>query len=368
MSFDPLNDLKNMPPEPKLGENQEKEKDNENYRAETIQNFDEQRTRLASELWYWSFKNSNEQYSSNTPEEETQDTWKTPEQENFKQLEKSPIFPLVKRLYNKETPENSLISEESFQELLQQLETSNWELDLKELKLSDDKDNQKVKDVLKKFEKQTSLNLWKEGDYYQDIKWMEEFSDIFEAFDKKDKDSIDFDLFKLIWENYVRLENPWQEKNNVIEDLGTAIEISSKKILRDFKNIPRDSQTFENAMKNIGSGNLTRQVDWIKSLYLLASAWAWFRAAKTEKQKKAIREKLNPELQKRLKQLGEQIIKAQETANKEIDSKKRQELLEEVDTLKKEKDEVESWEIYSGWKLDKQKNPESPKYHVWQVA
>ena len=141
----------------------------------------------------------------------------------------------------------------------------------------------------------------------------------------------------MIWKNYLKIPD-WENNINKKEDISTAIEVTSKDILNEIKNIP-ECQTKETALKNISSWNLSKQIEWINSLYVLAYSNEWKLAKKEfniykEKRKKEIIKEAN---------IVDANLKLAEKNNNQNELKN---LEKQMDALINEAKELTKWEVF----------------------
>ena len=288
----------------------------------------------------------------NTKEKSQENSQEKPLEENQK-VQENKYFPYIKELHNQEEIPNDtynkilewLKQEKKLDDIINQLENPEIKEKLKNLKSIN---NEKSKEK--------NINKFKETiNNFDNIEWLE---NIKEAFKEQKKDSIYLELWNMIWANYIDID---QSKQNPEINIKTAIEATWNTILEKYPSVKKmsDTQMYKNAFKDIKSWNIKKQVEWLKNILLIAStiSYAWM-----DKQKKALlKPKLEEQYKERLKEINNQIKQIEEKLknNKEKNNK---ELQEKLNNLKKEKEEITSWEIFQkASKIDKNKKSSEKK-------
>lgn len=175
----------------------------------------------------------------------------------------------------------------------------------------------------------------------------------FPEFEEKiqNKNWFDEAIFSIIWRNYIKIEHgniSSAEANEIT--LLTAIETSTNKINTIAKNIPKDSQTYLNAIDNIFSWDVEKALDGFESFYWLVFSHEWISWAGMEKWKKALQQSLEKRLDyiKQRIEILEHQIDLWKMTQRELQLK-----IEQLANLETEKEEIESWDIFQAWEIDK---------------
>jgi len=267
-------------------------------------------------------------------------------------VEESKYYPLINRLFV-----SKKISNSSFDTIKKNITENQWELNLDNLTLG-----QEEKELLKTFvtkldEKSEKQNI---SDFWNDIKNLDEFKGFKIELDENGK--FDSEVLNLVWKNYLKIPET-EDKIDVKSDVSTAIEITKNKILKEVKNIPKDSQTYLTSIQNISSGNLKKQIEWINSLYILSysSEWKLAKGSSDVSEYKKIRKE---QLMLEWGQLEQEIQKTTDLKKLEELNKRKEEIVNEMSELTWVKDgkKVERWELFpDAWKMDK--TPETLKWN-----
>ena len=264
----------------------------------------------------------------------------TKEQLNKKDFKNNIYYPNFERLF-----ETQKISFETFENLTQKL--IDWKNDFSKI---DDVDKEELEIILNIVE---TLDTAQEND---SIWNMEEFlsdnSDISKKIEKKEYSLFEEELYNKIWKNYIKIDT-WNIEADKKENLSTAIKTTSNEIITNYKNVQKQSVTYQKAIIDIASNNIQRQFEWLHSLYLLAVTNEWASWSKMEKSKKMLTEAIKNKKDSIIKQaieLNNQIKIAKEEKN-EI---KLKDLLLEKQNLIDESIEIEDWIFW--WNIDLETN------------
>lgn len=253
---------------------------------------------------------------------------------NEKVLDNNKYYPVIKRLFDW-----NQLSQESFNNIKENIINNNWNLDTQTLNIDiDEKKNIEWLIVNLEWDNKKQNLI----DFSSDIKSLDEFSSFNINIDKNW--SFESEVLNMIWKNYIKIPD---FENNIDSkfDISTAIKITSKDIINDVKNIP-DCQTLDTALKNIWSWDLNEQLEWINSLYVLAFSSEWKLA---KKEVNSYKEKRKKEIIKEANILDKNLKIAEESSNKnEIDK-----LESQKEELIKEAKELTSWEVFESWDFDK---------------
>lgn len=371
MAFDPLAQLHSMPAEPKLEEAQEKERDNESYKAETMPNFEGARKKLAMELY-----GQNKTIENNSDDVLAKEQW--PSFANYEsgsslshgienqgetnidsaleaeqpielwELVNSPLFPTLRGLmesgnidyeiYKKTVEQLKKTKKEEAQDIIISIINSIWNNDTKET-------------MLKQLNSKEEINEdnFEQTPFYTDAKTR-------------------LELDKWVWwleimlaQNYIQIpENSW--KTNPEQDLATTLDTVLNKILE--KNSPDFAK--QNAI-HIGqvrnSSSLSERYSALKQVYkedLKTDAIIWGKKWKEEVTRK------KDSLKAKAEKITKQIIEAKNITDVQEKEQRLLELKIEKEKIIKEWNEVDvlEWELFV-WNKQiedpEQKNPETPK-------
>ncbi len=158
--------------------------------------------------------------------------------------------------------------------------------------------------------------------------------------------SFNSEVLNKIWWNYLKtpLEN-WEF--DLEADFSMAILETKAEIIDECANIKMDSETYKVAIRNIESGDIKRQLEWIESLYYLAysNEWKLWKASldkfKNKKKQRLIDEgrKIDEKLQLAINQKNE----------KELLNKRKQEIIMELSEMTwiKDWEKVEWWDVFT---------------------
>lgn len=307
---------------------QVQEKFSENYDKAKDPLSDLEWNELKFDWWgiYWSFNKS-----ENLEQEKKQLSEK---------VSNSPDFPTIERLYT-----SWKISTEKYETFIEDIESNNWEL-------SEDS-NEELSNFL-----DNNLSLDEKVDSFKkDMKESKVLSDFFDWIDSKAVDSIEFQLYKIVWENYSKFDI-WEWNYDIEKDVSTAINVSANKIITLHKTLNKDSQTYKNAIKDIRWWDLNEKLMWLKSLCILSFTTAWSLSKKTENQRKNISENINSRKQyliDKIQELKEKVIN-----ENNLEKRKKYEL--DLEDLKLELKELKSGEVFNSSELDSSNESwETPK-------
>ncbi len=282
--------------------------------------------------------------------------------ENWKKIENDNSKTEETRSFDTEKWESKIFKENSkYSSLIIRLyETWKIQKDTKNILLSEDLDNvdniskiewindkNEIKSINTVFEKvknkpknlqhfQKEINILKDKQYLK-------------GFDLEIKDwKYDSEVLNMIWWNYIEFPNSENKKERE-KDLSVAIELTKNEIERRYTNFSRESESYRVAINNIKSGVLEKQMEWIKTLYVLASSRAWeLSQKKLDKYITKREEKIISEYQKLNKEFD--ILEAQKTTEK-INNRKK-EINQRIIEIWNEANEIEAWDIFKAWKLD----------------
>ncbi len=249
---------------------------------------------------------------------------------NNDKIKKTNEYPLVKNYLeeNNINSNNLSLNEE-------------WKIDINTIDWLNSEDKEMLNWLLVNLEwdnkMQNISNLW---DIIKDISEFDEFNK--EMWDNWFDDWV----LNIIWSNYIDI--PWKDWNiDKQKNLSVAIEMWKNEILNKVKNIKIDSQTYKTAIVNIDSWNLKKQLEWINSLYYLAFSSEWKLWAKDSL--KLYKGKRKKELISDANILEQKIQLALKNNNtdefKKLDKQK--------DVIINEADELNVWEVFESWKIDK---------------
>lgn len=184
------------------------------------------------------YHNNLEDYSDTWTEEEYQEkTIEENEKIELRNLEESPLFPIVERLYNEKNPKASLISNESYDSLLQNFNVDTHEFDLENLVI----DNKNDKLVIDEYFHKSDIEANK-VEFYKTFK-----SNIDWRVNNKENKSVENDkhLIKLVWEWYINFESKEKWRINQWADLKTAFNIAWNKLIKKWwDSIKKDDEFY----------------------------------------------------------------------------------------------------------------------------
>jgi len=252
--------------------------------------------------------------------------------ENSKKVKENTLFPIFKALHN-----SKKISTETYHSILSQLYNNPDEITNFINKLENPEEKSEIIKNIDSKEK-NNLNNFKEIiEQFDNIDWLDKLKNT-------KRWEIYNDIYNIIWENFYKIYEWWEnpeEKNIVL-----AIEISWNKILKKFPSIKKysDYEMYKNAFKDINSWNIERWIKWLKNLYLLWSTYAFAWKKLDEKQIK----RLNKEFENRKIEIQKEIEDLQNKLTIEKNKKEKTQIQEQIISLKKEINEIESWDIFTG--------------------
>ncbi len=187
-------------------------------------------------------------------------------------------------------------------------------------------------------------------DFKNDIEDFKEVAELSEYDFAIENNIFESRVLNKIWQNYLK----FPDKNwhcDKIKDLETAIITTKNEILRDYVNLPIDSETYKTAIKNINSGDIKKQMQGIDSLYTLAGSKAWeLWKTSLDKYKNNRKKELKIEFNKIKTELETLEQKEDKT---EEESKKVKALTVEYNSIIKQAEEIDAWDIFESWELDK---------------
>lgn len=371
--MDPLIDLQNMPPEPKLWDSLEKERlDREYNNNDNIQPFDQQKQQLLKEL-YWEnpsvtiVDNIENSWNKVSDSKEKPKKLERISEKDFEKFSEHPSFPILERLWKSvKEKTGSALSIEDFTKIYENIKwkESSWNIledvinALKETKLDIREDGINIWDLmleeLAEIKKQNeNSGYWKE-EKTQEKKWKIKLPETFSQYEfLKDENSL---TVKLLAANYLDFPAWANWEKNTEKDLETAFNITVNKII-DRKNIPR-TESFEIALKDVRSWDIETKfyaLQYINSFVQVKEWWKWKKADMSFK-------KINNEHNQRKQVYIDFKIKQIETLIKTTtENDKKTQLIEELKKYNEEKevDDLE-WEVFESWKIDKFNEDEWP--------
>ncbi len=326
----PLDQFKNMPPEPKLWEKDKREQDNMDYSAPLKVPLSDQKAQLMNEL-YWVKPKTNASWSNEQVEKPEQniatqsEKWVNEKNDDSEiDVEKldsdSPYFPTLKNLFS-----SWHIDETTFTETTKKLDSAKNDEWLDVLMkvvngLSDGKVRESIVKTFDKKEKTTEENFDK-TEFSKDCKWLD----------------IDLDkwvgwLELMLADNYVSVNNSdWTE--NKQRDLSSSMDTTMNSILKnwsdDFK-----KQNWPLISEIKWEKSLNKKYKLLKDLYkedLKRDAILWWKRSKEEINKK----------KNNLIEQAKDIVKQISEAENIVDEVKRKET---IDNLENEKAKIiEEW-------------------------
>jgi len=284
----------------------------------------------------------------NIDSNEYKNTWIEQIQNNEK-LNNNPIFPTIERIY-----EQWEINETTFKEIKNQLNTSE-KLEIDKLNI-----DLKEKKILEWY--MTNLdfnNLNREQNLNKLTQDIKESPEIKNLEIKINKDwTFENEALNKVGKNYLKIpDSNWNF--DIQKDFSTAIKTTKNEILKEVKNIKKDSETYKQAIKNINSWNLKKQLEWINSLYILAYSNEWILGKKSLDKYKNNRKKQLIEEAKKLEQtLQQQKLNEQQTKQLEKRKEEIKKELSEITGIKNWK-KIEGWDIFKATKKESNDN--------WQI-
>jgi len=204
------------------------------------------------------------------------------------------------------------------------------------------KEKKKLKEELSKTVRNFN-NFKSDVDAFKKIEWLEKYDF-----------QIEWDWFKnevlnKIWKNYLKTETK-EWTYDVEKDLQKAIFETKNQIEEEVVNLPKTSETYKVAIKQIQSWDIEQQLKWIETLYVLAYSWEWkFAKKKLDKYKEKQKKNLIEEYQKVQKEI-EELKKQTETQKTK---QKLEELQKQKESIEKQAKELEAWDIFEAWENDK---------------
>jgi len=310
---------------------------------------------------YWSFSQSPSEIEQkpNTKDPNSQETknkqniLETKEaQISFsKEAKDSKEFPVLERLQK-----DGKISEWALNSLFKDYKKDS-KIDTSKI---ENKEEKKIIDwIINNFkEREKPINeqkdTWNNEDFKKDIEKFEEFKILNEA--KDQKWTIEADIYSMMSKNYFKINTEISDNKEIKQNFEVSIKISLNNIKDDYKTLNQDTETFKQAEQKINSGDLKKSLEWLQTIYLLASWTAAISNAKTKEQADAIKAKLSPEMKKEIIKIQEQVKTKEEQVKQEQDPKKNENLEQEIISLKKQEWEISSWEVFKSAKEDNLKN------------
>jgi hypothetical protein len=206
-----------------------------------------------------------------------------------------------------------------------------------------------------KKERQEQLNNKSENlkNCILDISKIESIPEL-ESFDFTTVESeFESEVLNKIWGNYLKTPNESGEFDIEV-DFSTAILETRNEILKECANVNIDSETYKVAIRDIKSGDIEKQLEWIESLYILAYSNEWTLWKTTlDKYKKSKQKKLEDEAKKIEKQLNSEGVKNNKDILDKL-NKRKQEIINEMSEMTWFKDwkQVEDWDIFKASKIE----------------
>ncbi|MDD2871353.1 MAG: hypothetical protein PHS49_05155 [Candidatus Gracilibacteria bacterium] len=250
-------------------------------------------------------------------------------------IEDNKYYPIINRLY-----ESEQITKESYESITKSISENNGELNLDNLSINSDEKkliDGYITELDIKNEDKNILNFGK------DIKDVEEFKDFNTNLDKNGK--FDSEVLNIVGKNYLKIQ-VGDEQIDPKQDISTAIETTKNHILKEVKNIPKDSQTYLTAIENISSGNLKKQLEGINSLYVLSYS---SEGQLSKKELSSYTKKRKEELKERAREITIEMANLANNPNTEKQFKLN---LEKIDVIR-EANEIEGGDVFEAGDIDK---------------
>ena len=190
-------------------------------------------------------------------------------------------------------------------------------------------------------------NQWWIEDFYTDI------PDIKQSLENWEVSLIEEEVLSIVGRHYI-----WLNENKTPEQIklnqSVAIEASCEDMLKEAKNLRKDTVAFDRCMADIKGNNDTkninidRKMEWLLSLYTQIWTAEWSVWAKWSKNFKAMQQ-WREKRKEALKQQYEETITA---INNNHDDTQQQDLVNEQEMIVAEAKEIENWEVFNVWELD----------------
>lgn len=282
-------------------------------------------------------KETNGDKETNTTESEQEILEK---KEKIKEITESKEYPLIKSVLEK----NNINVDTKFFEN----STEDWKINIEKLDIENSlkEEISELLDWLKEENKEENISNFS--------KRVEE-SDIFKSYDTKLEDwKFQSSVLNVIWSHYIEVP-----KNSLNENIELSINSAKNSILSDFKNINRNTKTFEISIEKIESWSIEDMISWLETLNNLAVSTSWkFSKKKLDWIKKREKSKIKKEA----------IL-----VNNELEIAKTNNNYEKIKKLEKEKqsliqraEELTSWDIFEAGEIDKisEKLPEQKEDNI----
>lgn len=293
---------------------------------------------VAESLWYAEFKNPDEIDTLRGPVLKNNDKLIKEIQNQYPKLEDQPFLPILSSLV-----QQNQISLETLDWVLEEIDTNGkfvWE-DIN----TDESQVLRIKSILEQCnEARDPESLWGKKEFE------ESFPDIKKQIENNECSPIEAEVYSLIWRNFISITPDWIEGNPEL-DFNIAVETASNEILTNAQNIRRDTVCFERCMKSIQNGNTNEErFEWLLMLYTLAGTAEWAVWAKWSKQFQMM--KLWVEQRKEI--LQRQYQETQELlTNNSTSEEEKIKNQSELELIIAEAWEIESWDIFPAWEIDK---------------
>lgn len=125
---------------------------------------------------------------------------------------------------------------------------------------------------------------------------------------------------RLIAENYIQFQTPWEAVHNRKKDYQMAVQTAKNKLLYEDHTVNRDSETFKKAVHNIEKDDSWSQYIWLKTIILLKQIARWkFEEVEEEKKKSRVEELLIKSHQQ-----GQEIVKSNEAQARGITTEEKE--------------------------------------------
>jgi len=263
-------------------------------------------------------------------------------------------YPILKWLHN-----NKQIDSETYLNILENI-SANPNTKVKEIiskiKIENPETKEELERLFNESNPQKNLENFNKTLKEHQIEWTEE---LIEVINNNSNDTIYEEIHNLIWTNFLQIDKEW---NSPEKNLQIAIETAWNAILYKYPSVKRmsDTQMYKNAFIDIKSWNIKSWIEWLKSLLLLWSTLAYASWKLNKEQMKKAKWIIENKYKQRIKQIEEEISKLNEEMKK--NKEKQKENTKKIDNLKKEKEEIESWELFKkAWKIDKNSEEKEEK-------
>lgn len=293
---------------------------------------------VAESLGYAEFVNPDELNEKNGPVLNNLEKLVKEIENQYPNLENQTYLPVLSSLVRQ-----NQINLETFDSVLEELDTNGsfvWE----DLNL-DESEILRIKWVLDQCNKARDIDsIWWKKEFE------ESFPDIKRQLENKEFSPIESEVYSLIWRNYISTSPDWVDNNPEL-DFNIAVETAANEILINAQNIRKDTVCFERCIKSIQNGDTNEdRFEWLLMLYTLAWTAEWAVGAKGSKQFQMM--KLWVEQRKEVLQRQYQESKELLT-NNEVSEQEKIKNKSELELIIAEAWEIESWDIFPAWEIDK---------------